>query len=59
MKTSFSYNGSARVLMTPENPIEEAILREMAERSEKGSTTVFAAPGRNEKEFVLEVGGQR
>ena len=58
MKTTFEFNGGLRMRMVPEGPVETLILQQMAEQSEKGTTTVIAAPSKGSDEFVLAVGGK-
>ncbi len=56
MKTTFEWNGVPKIRMIPENSVEKLILSEMAEASEKGATTVLAAPADSGSEFILVVG---
>ena len=58
MKTTCVANTSLRLLMEPETILEAAFLKEMAGQSEKGTTTILAAPAGDGKEYVLVVGGK-
>jgi hypothetical protein len=59
MKITCLSNSTLSLLMEPETPIESAFLAEMAAQSEKGSTTVLAAPARADSLiYTLVVGGK-
>ena len=58
MKITCLSNLILSLLMEPETPVETAFLAEMASQSEKGSTTVLAAPADGEREYTLVVGGK-
>jgi hypothetical protein len=51
-------NSTLRLLMEPETVLERAWLAEAAAQSEKGTTTILAAPAGDGKEYVLVVGGK-
>jgi len=58
MKCTTVGNSTLRLLMEPETVLERAWLAEAAAQSEKGTTTILAAPAGDGKEYVLVVGGK-
>lgn len=44
-----------RMRLDPEDEMERLQLRMMAERSEKGTTTIFAGPALGQTEYVLAI----
>lgn len=55
MKIVIEINSTLRLRLEPETVLEAAFLKEAAERSEKGATTILAAPSNSASDYVLEV----
>lgn len=55
MIASIELNGRFRVKLVPEGEVESIFLKAMAELSEKGATTLLAAPAEDGTAYVLEV----
>lgn len=53
VRTTFQYNGSARLIMEPTSEVEILILKEMAEKNAQGATASLKLEGQNQ--FVLTV----
>lgn len=56
MKVKCVSGDTMRLELEPQTEVDSMFLRLMADASEKGATTILAAPGRNEEAYVLEVG---
>jgi hypothetical protein len=59
MRCTLEKNGNLRLRLEPTDALERAFLDQMASDSEKGATTILAAPGAQGTEFVLEIGGKQ
>ena len=53
MKTTFQYNGTAKLIMEPTSEVEILILKEMVEKAAQGAQATLRLEGQNQ--FVLTV----
>jgi hypothetical protein len=57
MKVTCIHDATMRLILLPENPLESLQLKEMAEKSERGTkTALISLDGPAAREFKLEVG---
>jgi hypothetical protein len=53
MKTTFQYNGTAKLIMEPTSEVEILILKEMVEKAAQGAQATLKLEGQNQ--FVLTI----